>query len=375
MYGCRNRGDGDPLLSRKAEMRRVSVDEQAAIDKMRDEAAAAMRERAGYATMRVFFATDRNRIAPAGHPAFGASRGARLSLGTCEVSIPRDHRMGELESPSILRLEFHEDPERHVVLLRTTVMASARFYDDLAARVRQSGERSSFLFVHGYNVSFEDAARRTAQLAYDLGFDGPAVFYSWPSRGDAAAYTIDEQTIEWSQANLRAFLEHYTLHSGAQRIYLIAHSMGSRALTRALGAVLAAHPEIRNRLKEVILAAPDIDADVFSRDIAPTLARYGSPVTLYASSTDRALAVSRGIHGSPRAGDAGAGLVIARGIDTIDATGVDTSFIGHSYLKENRVLGDIHEMIAAGLAVDRRFGLDRRNTPKGPYWIFRRDDH
>ena len=203
--------------------------------------------------------------------------------------------MGELESPSILRLEFHEDPERHVVLLRTTVMASARFYDDLAARVRQSGERSSFLFVHGYNVSFEDAARRTAQLAYDLGFDGPAVFYSWPSRGDAAAYTIDEQTIEWSQANLRAFLEHYTLHSGAQRIYLIAHSMGSRALTRALGAVLAAHPEIRNRLKEVILAAPDIDADVFSRDIAPALARYGSPVTLYASSTDRALAVSRGI--------------------------------------------------------------------------------
>ena len=26
------------------------------------------------------------------------------------------------------------------------------------------------VFVHGYNVGFEDAARRAAQLAYDLNF-------------------------------------------------------------------------------------------------------------------------------------------------------------------------------------------------------------
>jgi esterase/lipase superfamily enzyme len=43
-----------------------------------------------------------------------------------------------------------------------------------------------FYNVHGYNVSFDDAALRTAQLAYDLTFDCPAAFFSWPSKGTEA---------------------------------------------------------------------------------------------------------------------------------------------------------------------------------------------
>lgn len=44
-------------------------------------------------------------------------------------------------------------------------------------------------------------------------------------------------------------------------------------------------PAVRQKIKEVILAAPDIDADVFKRDIAPALAGTGAnvtPVTLLA---------------------------------------------------------------------------------------------
>ncbi len=82
---------------------------------------------ADFAIVRVFYATDRTRTAST-KPAemFGVGRAA-LSYGSCDVSIPRDHRMGELESPSIWRLDFREDPTKHVVLLSTVVSSKDMF--------------------------------------------------------------------------------------------------------------------------------------------------------------------------------------------------------------------------------------------------------
>jgi esterase/lipase superfamily enzyme len=325
-----------------------------------------------YAVVKAFYATDR-RLTGQQPPdkMFSGARG-ELSYGSCEVSIPRDHRMGALEAPSVWRLEFRQDPVKHVVLLNAVVQAKGAFFADLAARVRQAPEQSAFVFVHGYNVSFADAARRTAQMSYDLGFEGAPVFYSWPSQGATPAYTVDEQNVEWAQANLRAFLEDFFDRSEARHVYLIAHSMGNRALTRALASLLAAKPAVRERLTEVILAAPDIDADVFKRDIVPALVSAGRPVTLYASSGDLALAASRKVHGYTRAGDSGHGLVVLPGLETIDATGVDTSLLGHSYFADTRsVLSDMHALIRSGLRPAQRPGLERVQSDAGPYWEFR----
>lgn len=326
---------------------------------------------ADYAVVRTYYATDRSVTGKtAAEEVFGGGRSS-LSYGSCDVSIPRDHRKGELESPSILRLEFRQDPAKHVVLLSTTVSSKDKFLADVAARVRQSPRRNAFLFVHGYNVSFADAARRTAQIAYDLSFSGAPVFYSWPSQGATAAYTVDEQNVEWAQANLKAFLEDFLARSEADDIYLIAHSMGNRALTRALAAVIADKPALRGRLKEVILAAPDIDADVFKRDIAPALAAGGRPITLYASSEDMALVASKKVHGYARAGDSGPGLIVVPGIETIDATSVDTSLLGHSYFAEtNTVLADMFYLIQNGQRASQRSGLRPIDTKSGRYWQF-----
>jgi len=281
--------------------------------------------------------------------------------------------MGALESPSLLRLEFREDPAKHVVVLNVVVQPKDQFFVGLAMRVRASPERSAFLFVHGYNVTFEDAARRTAQIAYDLGFAGAPVFYSWPSQGRLAAYIEDEQNVEWGQANLKSFLVDFFSRSDAQNIYLIAHSMGNRALTRATASFLAENPSFRPRLKEIILTAPDIDADVFKRDIAPVLTAAGRPVTLYASSTDEALVASKKVHGYPRAGDSGQGLVLAPGIETIDATNIDTSLLGHSYFADTRaVLSDLFELIHHGQRANERPGLESVNAPGGRYWEFKK---
>lgn len=326
-----------------------------------------------YAVVRVLYATDRNHIADAKPAeAFGGERAA-LSYGYCEVSIPREHRLGELEKPSIWRLEFREDPAKHVVLLSTVVASEDEFFRDLAARVAMSAGGNAFLFVHGYNVAFAEAARRTAQISYDLAFDGAPVFYSWPSQGKTQAYTVDEQNIEWSQTNLRGFLEDFFTRSQAQNVYLIAHSMGNRALTRAVASLMNDKPELRARLKEVILTAPDIDAEVFKRDIAPALAAAGRPITLYASSQDLALRASKQVHGYPRAGDAGPGLIVMPGIETIDASQVDTSLLGHSYFAEaSSVLSDIYYLIRDGERADRRFGLRRIEGAAGAHWEFKR---
>jgi esterase/lipase superfamily enzyme len=277
--------------------------------------------------------------------------------------------MGGLESPSVWRLEFREDPAQHVVLLNNTIASKEEFFRDMAWRVRQSGASSAFLFVHGYNVTFADAARRTAQITYDLAFDGTPAFYSWPSRGSTSAYTIDEQNVEWAQANLKGFLEDFFTRSTAQNVYLIAHSMGNRALTRAVASLLAEKPELRSRLKEVVLTAPDIDADVFRRDIAPALTAAGRPVTLYASSKDLALIASKSVHGYARAGDSGPGLLVVPGIETVDATAADTSMLGHSYYADARsVLSDMFYLIREGKRADKRNSLSRIEGATGRYW-------
>ena len=331
-----------------------------------------------YAVVKVHFATDRQR--DLGKPAtqrFSAERsssgdsGSGISYGQCEISIPRDHRMGELESPSLWRLEFRADPARHVMLLSAEVDDQAHFFAALKEQIQASAGKDAFIFVHGYNVSFEDAARRTGQMAYDLGFDGAPVFYSWPSQGEVARYTVDENNIEWSTPHIKAFLADFLQKTDAAKVYLIGHSMGNRGLARACGELIVQQPALAQRIAAIILTAPDIDAQVFQQQIAPQLTAAQHPVTLYASSEDLALAASKAVHGYPRAGDSGAGMLILPGVETIDATGVDTGFLKHSYFAEQRsALSDMFYLIHNNARADQRF-LDAVDTPRGRYWSFR----
>ena len=61
---------------------------------------------ANYTKVKVFYGTNRTRTgSDKPHEYFG-NESARLTYGSCEVSIPRDHEMGELEAPfmrSLLR--------------------------------------------------------------------------------------------------------------------------------------------------------------------------------------------------------------------------------------------------------------------------------
>jgi esterase/lipase superfamily enzyme len=320
-----------------------------------------------YARVSVLFGTDRKLDPRTG--SFGGDRGTGISYGELLVSVPHGHRVGEIEAPSIWRLEFSEDPRKHMAILDWNPQTRLGFLKRVRARVlAQGASGSSFIFVHGYNVSFSDAARRTAQITYDLDYRGVPVFYSWPSQGTLQGYTTDENNVQWSEANLKRFLVDFAEKSGVKDIYLIAHSMGNRALTGALRQLFAEHPKLRGRFKEIILTAPDIDADIFKRDIAPALASGCDHITLYASDGDNALLASKKVHGYPRAGDTADGIVVVPGIETIDASGLDTSFLEHSYFATAPpVIRDIRQVLQGGLRAARR-GLEQRLAEGRSYW-------
>lgn len=325
-----------------------------------------------YATVSVLYGTDRKPVSAQGAPlVFGAERG-ELVVGVCQVSIPRDHRIGELESPSVWKFEFRPDPSKHVALLSTTRMETAAFRALLAQRLKESGARSSLVFVHGFNVSFEDAARRTAQIAYDLGFRGVPSFYSWPSNGSALDYMADGEQARRAVRYLGEYLELVFADPQVDEVHLIAHSMGNRVLTAALQQLAAKRPAAaRPKIGQIALVAPDIDAEVFRNEIAPQITGVGRRLTLYASTRDKALQLSKKLHNYPRAGDLGDVVTIVAGMDTIDASAVDTSFLGHSYFAENRsVIADLFALLRKDAAPSERFGMRPMTSAGRRYWQF-----
>ena len=138
-----------------------------------------------------------------------------MHYGECAISIPKIHKVGKLESPSILRLEFRPDPEKHITLLSLQTLEEQAFFRAIAESVAKAPARDVFVFIHGYNVSFEDAARRTGQIAFDLNFVGAPILYSWPSNGKVADYLVDETNITWTAPHFQRFLNLLAAHSEA----------------------------------------------------------------------------------------------------------------------------------------------------------------
>lgn len=313
--------------------------------------------RPNFTIYQIFYATDRKQTGN-GDPEqfYGSDRieSGELELGTCDVSIPLSHTTGSLESPNVIRMEFKFDPDKHIELHKPEPLASAAFYKKLQARVAASKKKELFVFIHGYNTRFGEAARRTAQLDADLGFDGAAILYSWPSKGTYSGYFTDQKTVEWTAPHFRAFLENLAAKSGAEEVHLIAHSMGNRAMTAALQAMANDNSSAsRPHFQQIVLAAPDIRVNVI-RPLAQAMVPLGNKVTLYASANDDALILARVIDGVARAGERIRDVVQAIAgaeprqlpIDAVDASAVRTDFVGHGYFAASpSLIADLRKLL------------------------------
>ncbi len=265
-------------------------------------------------------------------------------------------------------------------IARIETLAGSTMRNDVRAKVQRAASypRQALVFVHGFNVTFDNALLRTAQLAHDLDFDGPAFLYSWPSHGKLAEadYFADQKNALAAADDLRAFLEFVVANSGASHVHLIAHSMGNLVLLRALGLLKSGPGWAGLHIGQVILAAPDMDAQEFAAAI-PLLRDVAAGITLYASASDRALIVSRLVNGAsnPRAGYVGPqGPVVVDGVETADitATSPDILSLNHNAFAESPVLlEDIGKLLHGLRPPDQREPEMRPvHGENGVYWQY-----
>jgi esterase/lipase superfamily enzyme len=320
----------------------------------------------------LFYITDRAPDADGGRY-FSGARGD-LSYGLSRISIPPGHVMGQHEEPSLLKFEWTHEEAKHINVRDVLKLGRDDFTTRLGRAIEASPDNKLMVFVHGYNEEFPDASRMVAQFADDLKFSGPVVLFSWPSQGNLTGYTVDETNAEWAQSHFLEVMSALLEQVPAHNIYLVGHSMGNRIIGNAMITLSGDRLESDLMLfREIIMIAPDIDADVFKKDMAPRLARTGIHMTLYASSKDRALLASKAFHGYPRAGDSGEALLVVDGMETIDASDASGGLLGHSYYAEDRrIMEDIFGLLQTGQRADDRFGLEARETAQGRYWTFRK---
>ncbi len=313
-------------------------------------------------------------------------RSPQLHYGSLRVSIPPEHQAGNVERPFQVQTMFGtvsfgaEDARKHIVVSDGAFLSPEAFAQ-LARRLQAGADRfddQALVFVHGFNNTFETAAYRTAQIVWDLKFDGAVYFYSWPSRGDLnrQAYQYDRESVLQSREPFREFLEHVARTSDAKRVHVVAHSMGALLTMEALRDINRDLTPSRPLFGEVVLAAPDIDRDVF-RQLSVAITGVADSATLYASSKDKALAVAERWAAGPRAGDVPReGPVIAPGFDTVDASDVSLGLLwtaDHARFAEAAALiDDLDELLRQGLRPphERTPLLQRVIGPQGPYWRF-----
>lgn len=299
-----------------------------------------------------------------------------VRYGICSVDVPKSHEFGSTGTAwwkRWLKLRFEED---RLKLSKISPLASAdEFFGEIAAEFRDLDSELShdlLVYLHGYNVSFEEAAIRAAQMGVDLK-PGATAFFSWPSMDAVQGYAADGDRVAASEAGIADFLVRLSRESGAGSVHVIAHSMGNRGFLRAMQRLLSRAADIADvRFGQIILAAPDVDVDLF-KGLAHLYGEMSQRTTMYVSARDRALKMSQFLQDSDRAGFTPPVTVVPK-IDTVEVTNIDLTLLGHSYYAEAEgVLYDIQTLLTSNTPPARRARLGSASTATGErYWIIDR---
>ena len=172
-----------------------------------------------------------------------------------------------------------------------------------------------------------------------------------------------------SERYFESFMNQILSTTNIRRIYIIAHHLGGRIVSTSLQHMFSIQPNYRDRIREIILIAPDIDTDQFSDFISTEI----SPLTLYTSENDPSLAVSKQFNTHRLAGDSAEHLLITSKVETINTGTTNLSLNGHSNLADtNSILGDIWDLVINNLRAVSRNKLEIRYSPEGTYWEYPR---
>ncbi|MEK4032908.1 alpha/beta hydrolase [Methylocystis sp. IM3] len=231
---------------------------------------------------------------------FSGERGAGFSFADITVSIPPEgnRKVGEVQWPTTQP----PDPMREFTTVEASVMTKEQAVAEFNRHIKQTPRRQVLVFVHGYNTRFGEAVYRFAQIAHDSAAYVTPVLFTWPSRGKLLHYGYDHESANYSRDALETLLQTLSHNPNVGEISILAHSMGNWVTLEALRQMAIRDRGLSPKIQNVMLAAPDVDFDVFRRQIATIDARP-SIFTIFVSRDDEALATSRQVWGDkPRVG-------------------------------------------------------------------------
>lgn len=304
-------------------------------------------------TRSILVATNRT-MTPDPKVQFIEGRSDELSFLRYDISIPSTRKLGAYSFP-----KRDLDPEREFFVARTQNFATPQgFVAGVNADIDQAADKSGnvLVFVHGYNSSYAGSVFRAAQISTDFDLDMPVTLFSWPSAARVSRYSYDRDSALFARSGLADTLA-LLARTQARKITVLAHSMGSFIAVEAIKRLtMAGDAKTLSAISDVVLAQPDIDIDVFRRQMDDIDLKNQSIVVL-ASQKDRALKLSSVLTGGhPRVG-AGDNIESLRklGVLVLDISDLETrDFLNHDAYAASPALlsmvrsGTLSERIISG---------------------------
>ncbi len=300
---------------------------------------------------------------------FSGLRGkSNLDFGDIVVSIPPDsvRQIGEVQRPS----QVPGNPATDFVTLKAEYETRSEALANFRRLLRQTPGRHVLLFIHGFNNRFEDAVFRFAQIVHDSGADVVPVLFTWPSRGSVFDYGYDHESASFSRDALEDSLRFLAKDPEVKEVTVLAHSMGNWVTLEALRQMAIRDGRVAEKIKSVMLAAPDVDIYLAREQVYAMGPPERRPhITLFVSQDDRALAVSRKVWGGPRLGaidpdqEPYKSVLERERVEVVNLTGVSSpDKLRHGTFAQNpQIVRAIGYEIASGRPLtDSRVGFGER---------------
>lgn len=256
-------------------------------------------------------------------PFFGSERGRGLSFAEARMSAPDRSLVGKVSS-----VVTGDWGVRSVGEVATGSGAAEAF-------TQAAFGRDVLIYVHGYRESFESAAISAAMLSDGIRFAGASGLFTWPSAAGTFDYGYDRESALWSRDAFEDLLKALAASPSGGRIHIVAHSMGTLLTLETLRMLRAEAGEVAMaRIGAVVLAAPDIDIDLFTSGVE-RLGPDVNKITVISATNDRALELSGVLAGGTRAGAADRYRLEALGVRVADASDYGGGILNHDLFLSN----------------------------------------
>ena len=334
--------------------------------------------------MRYFYVTNRAMTDDGDELAYryDATRGSGLKFGVFDTKVEPRVGLGMFINPS----EWFQNEE--IRIQKMEALQQEKFVAQVRPLVEASPQQSLLVVVHGFREAFPSAMRKTAFLGHVLDINSPILLFDWPGNQGSSlrGYRRARNVAIESGADLAKALELIVRQIDPKALWIIGNSMGGEVIVNAFSH-LYQNPEFADtgfEFEDVVLTAPDVSQEEFDNQFKKEISSMARNLTVYVSSNDRALVMSRIINRDPRRGESTlnpdmldeakrVSALIEPGedlIDLVDVTPVNRTRNFHNFsLETPEFFDDLYLRLANDKTPDSR-SLYRFQTDEGAnYWV------